>query len=186
MTDREQQIILAAIEVFSRYGIKRTTMADIAAEMGISRQTLYASFTNKGDVIRAVIREYAAHKLAEVKAGWQGVSEPSGKIDVYFLKGVLPYFDKLREMPDFSDLVSGFNEAGRREKERADEQKREALETIFADHRLALEKRGTDPAAVADLLRTSAESFVFTARDRRHLEMLLASLKQALLSMIAD
>ena len=44
--------------MFSRYGVKRTSMVDLAQEAGVSRQTLYNVFRNKDDVLRALIRAY--------------------------------------------------------------------------------------------------------------------------------
>ena len=47
MEQREVKIVDAAFRVFSRYGVKRTTMNDIAEEAGLVRQTLYTVYKNK-------------------------------------------------------------------------------------------------------------------------------------------
>jgi AcrR family transcriptional regulator len=47
------QILDAALPVFVRYGFKKTSMADIAQAAGISRASLYLSFSNKEELFRA-------------------------------------------------------------------------------------------------------------------------------------
>ncbi|WP_077034907.1 TetR/AcrR family transcriptional regulator [Pelomonas sp. KK5] len=55
----EAQIVEAAAECFERYGIRKTTMDDIAQQAGLSRATLYRYFTSK---------EAVAERLGEVEA----------------------------------------------------------------------------------------------------------------------
>lgn len=47
------QILDAALPVFVRYGFRKTSMADIAQAAGISRASLYLSFSNKEELFRA-------------------------------------------------------------------------------------------------------------------------------------
>ena len=50
----EVQILNAALRVFSRAGISRSRIADVAAEAGISTSTLYEYYTSKEDIAYAV------------------------------------------------------------------------------------------------------------------------------------
>lgn len=50
---RREQILDAAIACFARNGFHQTTMADIAAEAGISPGAIYRYFASKEDVIEA-------------------------------------------------------------------------------------------------------------------------------------
>lgn len=54
---RRGQILDAAIACFSRRGFRETTMADIAAEAGVSDGLAYRYFSNKEEIIDAAIRE---------------------------------------------------------------------------------------------------------------------------------
>ena len=54
-TDPKRQAILeSAFTQFSRYGFRRTSMEDIAKEMGISRASLYSHFKNKEEIFRCL------------------------------------------------------------------------------------------------------------------------------------
>ena len=50
-----QRIIPAAREHFFAHGLRSVTMDDLAAELGMSKKTLYAEFPSKTDLLRAVL-----------------------------------------------------------------------------------------------------------------------------------
>ena len=49
----KDRILLAAKELFYRYGIKSVTMDDIAKHLSIAKKTIYHFFKNKEDIVRA-------------------------------------------------------------------------------------------------------------------------------------
>lgn len=61
------RIVAAARVLFLERGFLRTTSDDIAAELGISKATLYRAFRSKEDVLRAVVRENMEEVLAGVE-----------------------------------------------------------------------------------------------------------------------
>ncbi len=69
---RRQKIIEAAFETFLRYGFRRTTMDDIAQQVGLSRPTLYLTFPNKEAIFRAVVETGQDRMLTEISAGLPG------------------------------------------------------------------------------------------------------------------
>lgn len=54
MTQSQNKIIEGSRELFYRYGIRRVTMDDIARHLGVSKKTLYTSFTDKNHLITAL------------------------------------------------------------------------------------------------------------------------------------
>src|SRR6266568_9460791 len=62
--DGRQRIVDAARAHFFSHGFRRVTMNDLAAELGISKKTLYVHFPGKIDLLEAVL----ADKLASVEA----------------------------------------------------------------------------------------------------------------------
>jgi AcrR family transcriptional regulator len=57
--DRREQIIDAALRVFSQKGFERTTNKDIAHEAGITPGLIYHYFESKEDLLRAAIEEHS-------------------------------------------------------------------------------------------------------------------------------
>jgi AcrR family transcriptional regulator len=51
----KERILTKAAELFMRYGIRSITMDEIAAQLGISKKTIYQFFTDKDDMVEAVI-----------------------------------------------------------------------------------------------------------------------------------
>ncbi len=62
---KRDAILTAAIEVFARYGLRKTTMGDIIREAGVSRATVYKHFADKDDIFDAVVRREMLEMLAE-------------------------------------------------------------------------------------------------------------------------
>jgi AcrR family transcriptional regulator len=51
----KERILAKAADLFMRYGIKSITMDEIATSLGISKKTIYQFFTDKDDLVFAVI-----------------------------------------------------------------------------------------------------------------------------------
>ncbi|SHO62783.1 TetR/AcrR family transcriptional regulator [Algoriphagus zhangzhouensis] len=50
--ETREKILDVAMEQFTKYGVRNTTMDDIARLMGISKKTLYQEFKDKKDLVR--------------------------------------------------------------------------------------------------------------------------------------
>mgnify|MGYP001159197368 CR=1 FL=1 len=58
----KERIILQAGELFMKYGVRRTSMDEIASRLGISKRTIYQNFKDKEDLLLHYIRH-----LEEIK-----------------------------------------------------------------------------------------------------------------------
>lgn len=50
----KEQILAAAVRCLERHGVAKTSVVDIAAELGVTRQTVHRLFETKGDLLSAV------------------------------------------------------------------------------------------------------------------------------------
>lgn len=64
----KDRVLAAAHGLFLERGFLGTTADDIAAELGISKATLYRAFRSKEDILRAVVRRNMEEVLAGVEA----------------------------------------------------------------------------------------------------------------------
>lgn len=69
--ERRERVRSAALEVFARYGLRRTTMADIAAAAGISRPGLYLVHANKTAVVRDLAEHLVGKSDVAAEAAWR-------------------------------------------------------------------------------------------------------------------
>src|SRR5579871_2572527 len=63
-----ERIHRAALTLFCRYGFKRTSMEDIAAEAGFSRAALYLQFRNKEDIFCDLARRLKEESMVQAEA----------------------------------------------------------------------------------------------------------------------
>lgn len=70
---KEAAILRAAFSCFARYGLRRTSMADIAAGAGMSRPALYLHYAGKEDIFNALVR---LHFETSERAVEQVLSQP--------------------------------------------------------------------------------------------------------------
>ncbi|SOE11292.1 TetR family transcriptional regulator [Hoeflea halophila] len=186
MNDRDQKILDAAIDVCSRYGVRKTTMGDIAAQAGISRPTLYARFSNKEEVMLAAMQLVSDRVVDEVTRAWQAAMTISERIDVFLECAIVRFFDQIKQMPDSSDLMAGYWQQGTGAQFAFEQGKIDLLVTLFGERREALAAKGCSPAQLAEFFYASSSSFKFTAHDGAHLESLLATLKRTTLVMLDE
>lgn len=65
---KQAAILDAALAVFARYGFRRTSMADIAREAGMSRAALYLHYRNKEDIFRSLSAAFYDRAAQDVAA----------------------------------------------------------------------------------------------------------------------
>ena len=185
MKNREQ-IIEAAIGVISRYGVKRTTMSDVAAEANIVRQTLYNQYASKEDLLRAMIRHIGEQSVASIRSETKDADSLGAKLDIFFLHLVVKPYEWLQSSPDAKDIIDGFNDAARDELAKSYELHRAELRKILAPYAEPIERAGLSLGAVTDMVQTAAKGAKGSARDKRHLMNLLGSLKTMVLVLAGE
>jgi len=72
--DRKQQILSAAIKVFSQYGYEKTSIAMVCEKAMIARGTIYQYFKNKHSLFREIVETYS--KKIQVLGQPMDLSDP--------------------------------------------------------------------------------------------------------------
>ena len=62
-----ERITAAARGHFLRHGFRAVTMDDLAAEMGVSKKTLYVHFPTKGELLKAVVLQKVGELLIKLQ-----------------------------------------------------------------------------------------------------------------------
>ena len=133
--DKKQEILLAAEQVFLKYGIKKITLSDIAQACGMKKTALYYYFKNK----EAIITEMLAYKFAQINQ--QVLSEVEAaesvqeKLRNFMHSKILLMRDHLPLMKLFDDESLSF-----RSKKFMDQQRELVMEKDFCLIRQILEK----------------------------------------------
>ncbi|MCG8306858.1 MAG: TetR/AcrR family transcriptional regulator [Cytophagales bacterium] len=81
-----EEIINHAQKLFQQFGLKKTTMDEIAEASGKAKSTLYHYFTSKEEVFEAVIQNEMTSLRALVKNHVEEKKTVEDKMTVYFIK----------------------------------------------------------------------------------------------------
>jgi len=81
----KQEIVLKAQSLFKQFGLKKTTMDEIAFACGKAKSTLYHYFKSKEEVFEEVLQLEVTNLRKEVKSHVDEVKSVKDKIMTYFI-----------------------------------------------------------------------------------------------------
>jgi AcrR family transcriptional regulator len=174
--EKELRVIRAAKTVFLRYGFRRVTMQDVAAEAGISRPALYLIYPNKEEIFKAAARQIASESMAIIRDGLHRFPGMEGKLNFAFDVWTVRPFELMLNSPDAKDVIEcthGFA------KEAISKTGAE-FETLLLEILAPLKARSNKPVIplpqVAHLLATSVHGYKESAADVADLRAMIAGL----------
>lgn len=180
MDIEDASILDAVIGVVTRYGMKRTTMGELARHAGVSRQTLYDKYGDKDEIMAAAIRLIGERLCAGLQEAFASDRDLGAKIDDYCNIALWPIFDRLQAMPDAADFEKGLGPASIAAGHDAARQKQTLLSDMLAYY---LPKNGPSPAEVATFIEQSSSRAKGAATSRDELARFLAVMKSAVMAL---
>ena len=83
--DKKEIILQIARKLFTRYGLKKTSVDDIASEAKIGKATIYYYFKSKQEIFKSVVdREWSIHKNA-IREAISKEDSPERKLRAFIL-----------------------------------------------------------------------------------------------------
>jgi len=172
--------VAAAADLFSRYGVKRTSMSSVAEAAGVSRQTLYALFENKDELIAAAMSAVIDEIVIDLVDDWQSCQSVDDIVTVYYKHSVYKPFEMLMKSPDLKDLLHGVGEHTTQIAKNAEKMKTKLLAEQFAVFQTELAKKGTSAEALANFIVRTTTELKFSAQTKKELDKLLETLRHAI------
>jgi AcrR family transcriptional regulator len=93
---RRTAIAREAFDVIKARGLHRTTMSDIASELGIKRPTLYWYFKDFAEIFDVVVRDTDAALVAHVQARLAGITHPLDTLAA-LVEATIDFYDARRD-----------------------------------------------------------------------------------------
>lgn len=180
MEIEDVRILDAVIGVVTRYGMKRTTMSELAQQAGVSRQTLYDKYGDKDGIMAAAVRLMGKRLCADLQKAFAAERDLVAKIDDYYTIAVWPIFDVLQAMPDAADFEKGLGPASIAAGDEAARRKQALLTDMLTGY---LPKHGPSPAEVAAFIEQSSSRAKGAATSRDELARFLEVLKSAVVAL---
>ena len=103
--DKAQAVLLAALDVFARYGFRRSAMEDIARAAGMSRPALYQHFRNKEDIARSLVALYFDMAVTALETGLSCALPPAEALERAFLGMAGQFKETLLDSPHGAELL---------------------------------------------------------------------------------
>lgn len=109
---RREQILDAAVSVFGRFGFKKTSVDELAAAAGISKQGLYLHFSSKEEVFLAALQRYLDDCLRRVeqeltKPGRSLLHRLASAMDASFGRNLATFTPESFDVIEASKLLAG-------------------------------------------------------------------------------
>jgi AcrR family transcriptional regulator len=108
--DTRLRLLIAGARVFAMSGFKGATMADVAADAGVSRAALYKHFANKDDLFVAVVEKVHADADLRVKASISKIGSTTATAKRVIIEMVtareLSYAEAVSNSPFAQELVT--------------------------------------------------------------------------------
>lgn len=132
------RLLVAALTLFARHGFSRTSMADVAAEAGVARATLYARFSDKRALFEALANSLVTEALEAAGAAWRDDADIAANLEATVLAKDLRLYRLLQASPHGAELLAVDAELTRDHARRLDE----GFAVLLAGRAAELEKAG--------------------------------------------
>lgn len=183
METTDDEFFGKVIEVVARYGMRRTTMADLAREGGVSRQTLYDRFGDKDGVMTAAIRHMGERLLADLSEAFSRFPNLDRKIEAYADIAIWPMFELIRSLPDAADFEKGMGVASTAAVDEISKRKRAILAGMLRSH---LPPTAPKPEQVARFFEEAATRAKMSDMSRDDFAEFLDTLKASVVALSRD
>lgn len=178
----DSKVLEAAASVFFRYGYRRTTMADLAQAIGISRPALYLRYCNKERIFEAVVRRFTAQILEEIRQGAPSQGSPLDRLRYAFDLWVVRPYTLMVTSPDAKDLADCSFEFAQQAIDEGyagfEAELRGILESIPNPRSVP----GTTPGEIAHILASTARGFKASAHSMEELKAMIEGLLKVVLA----
>lgn len=151
--ERRRRVLDAGLATFVRFGLRRTTMADIAQAAGMSRPSLYQLFDSKDAIFAAVLRDMGDRALASIAAALPAQRDKRDRLRLVIEQWCVAGYALASTSPEASELVDASNDAAPEVMNAIYSQ----VESIIAD--ILEPAAGADSARAASVLMAAARGF---------------------------
>lgn len=97
-----RDILDAALKQFQRFGLRKTTLEDIASAMGKKKSFLYYYFESKDAILTAVVQREIDDILSYTRQQIDAQPTPQAKLRAFFTAPLLQMLDRIRV---FSQII---------------------------------------------------------------------------------
>lgn len=182
MNNKNTKLLSAALEAFSRYGIKRATMNDIASLADVSRQTIYSVYATKDEMLYAAIIFWSEQSRQKIEFAWKNEKRLDVKLDAFFQFAVIEPFEMMTKLPESEAMILGSNSVTKDALICANEGHLDDLCKLLKPYEKQIEKSDQTLQQFAQFVQKSSSSVKHSSENLEELRVFLKSLKGTILA----
>lgn len=179
-------ILDAALRLFGRYGYKRTSIDDIAADADIAKGSVYLSFKSKEDIFRELCEDIMRRIETEAQRARDSDGPLADRILAILQAKFGFYFETVRNSPHAAELIDSKNRLSAELFEKGDRRYqrilRDAIEQGAARGEIDPRRQNLTSAAIVDLLLAGGYGIEHSAASTAVLNRRLADLVNVVLA----
>ena len=180
--EKRVKIVTAATTLFSRYGFRRTSIDQLAAEAGVAKPTVYAYFKDKDAVFEAVVVAVCEDLIARAEAASRGRGSIEERLSAMLAAKFTRYWELVQRSPHAQELLDSQSRLGAETIARADKAFVRLLATAIEEaEEVAPARAGLTALGLAQLLIRAASGAAYdattVAAHRKHLGELVRLLR---------
>lgn len=185
MKHKDDLIAQAALAQFAKFGLRKTTMQDVADAAGVSRQTLYNRVPNKDALLRLVARYYFTNNINRCREALKACPDLPSSWDVLISHFVVEVWHTVNAMPEADAFEASANDVIAVEVADAITVKTALIGQMLTTHNAVSQNPGQTPQDIGQFFCATAVGIKTSAKDEASLNALASTLKQTMLSLTA-
>lgn len=183
-TEPREAILTAALELFPRFGFKKTSVEEIATRARIGKGTIYLHFPSKEELFGAVVRRVWGKSLQELTIEVKNAATPEEKLAAYVKGRVNQFVKRASELQVPADMFFELRAAADPYLDAFEEAELQLLEGILIEGRDSRAFVIDEPGSLALALRTALRAVEVEVIDPKKGEPLRAAMDSLCLVLI--
>ncbi len=184
MNERNIKIVETAIRLFVQYSVAKTSMAEIAEEAGVARQTVYNSFESKEDLIFAALLHYADYTKNNIELDCKGFTEPGPRLDVLFKHMAVVPFEAMQKFPHVDEIMVFAENLSEERKAIIKNTYKDAIRHVLLPFESQIRDFKIEPERLYDLMKAMLTQIKREAKDVENLRQLFEPIRLLLTNLL--
>ncbi|WP_299478760.1 TetR/AcrR family transcriptional regulator [uncultured Roseibium sp.] len=180
MNEREIKIVETALQLFSHYGVKKTTMSEIATAAGVARQTLYNAYDCKEQLIYDAVEHHVRKSARLISKECSELDDLGARLDVAFRHLSAKPCEMMLQMPhgeEILQIVEGIDKNKKRNIVRICNQ---AIGSVLEPFRDRLALGSVDFDDLCEFIRMSFDQIRTKTEEKEQIDRSYAPLRKLL------